>query len=103
MQTYEYRCKSCGYYFEKFQSIKDDPVKECPKCGEPVRKLFSTGAGLIFKGSGFYITDYKRKPPSQDTQPSKADSKSGGAAGEKPPKDSTPGKTSDKESRKKAK
>ena len=64
MPTYEYRCDSCDYYFERFQSIKDDPVKECPKCGEPVRKLFSTGAGLIFKGSGFYITDYKNKKSS---------------------------------------
>lgn len=61
MPTYEYRCTSCDYYFEKFQSIKDEPVKICPKCGEPVRKLFSSSAGLIFKGSGFYITDYKRK------------------------------------------
>ncbi len=60
MPTYEYRCLSCGYYFEKFQSIHDEPVKTCPKCGGKVKKLISTGAGLIFKGSGFYITDYKK-------------------------------------------
>ena len=60
MPTYEYRCTSCDYYFEQFQSIKAEPIKICPKCGEPVRKLFSAGAGLIFKGSGFYITDYKK-------------------------------------------
>jgi putative FmdB family regulatory protein len=63
MPTYEYRCKSCDYYFEQFQSIKDDPVKICPQCGGSVRKLFSPGAGLIFKGSGFYITDYKNNKP----------------------------------------
>jgi putative FmdB family regulatory protein len=60
MPTYEYRCLSCDYYFEKFQSVNDEPVKVCPKCGGEVRKLISTGAGLIFRGSGFYITDYKR-------------------------------------------
>jgi len=60
MPTYEYRCLSCGYYFEKFQSIHDEPVKTCPKCGGKVQKLISSGAGLIFKGSGFYITDYKK-------------------------------------------
>ena len=64
MPTYEYRCDSCDYAFEEFQSIKDDPINECPKCGESVRKLISTGAGLIFKGSGFYITDYKNKKSS---------------------------------------
>ena len=67
MPTYEYRCESCDYYFEKFQSIKDEPIKTCPKCGGPVKKLLSTGVGLIFKGSGFYETDYKHKhssPPS---------------------------------------
>jgi putative FmdB family regulatory protein len=64
MPTYEYHCDSCDHAFEEFQSMKDDPIKECPKCGEPVRKLISAGAGLIFKGSGFYITDYKNKKSS---------------------------------------
>ena len=59
MPTYEYACQKCGYEFEKFQSIKDDPVKRCPKCKGKVVKKFSAGAGLLFKGSGFYITDYR--------------------------------------------
>ncbi|MBN1893000.1 zinc ribbon domain-containing protein [bacterium] len=61
MPTYEYECKSCGHQFERFQKITAKPVRKCPKCGRPVRKLISTGGGLIFKGSGFYITDYARK------------------------------------------
>ena len=61
MPTYEYLCENCGYRFEKFQKIKEEPLKKCPRCGGRVRKLISGGAGLIFKGSGFYITDYKRK------------------------------------------
>ncbi|HHJ53532.1 MAG TPA: zinc ribbon domain-containing protein [Caldithrix abyssi] len=62
MPTYEYVCKDCGYEFEAFQSIKAEPIKVCPKCGghNVVRKI-SAGAGLVFKGSGFYITDYKNK------------------------------------------
>jgi len=59
MPTYEYACQKCSYEFEKFQSMKDEPVKKCPKCKGRVIKKISTGAGLIFKGSGFYITDYR--------------------------------------------
>src|SRR5690242_1109740 len=60
MPTYEYRCEACGNEFEKFQSITSAPIKKCPKCGKNrVKRLISTGAGLIFKGSGFYITDYR--------------------------------------------
>ncbi len=62
MPTYEYKCDSCHHTFEIFQSIKDDPIKKCPNCGKnKLRKLISGGAGLIFKGSGFYLTDYKNK------------------------------------------
>jgi putative FmdB family regulatory protein len=61
MPTYEYECKSCGHQFERFQKMTDKPVKKCPNCGGEVRKLISSGAGLIFKGSGFYITDYASK------------------------------------------
>ena len=62
MPTYEYVCKDCGYEFEEFQSITAEPIKVCPKCGghNVVRKI-SAGGGLVFKGSGFYITDYKHK------------------------------------------
>lgn len=59
MPTYEYECQSCKKVFEKFQSIKDDPIRKCPKCGKRVKRLIGTGAGIIFKGSGFYSTDYR--------------------------------------------
>ena len=60
MPTYEYKCDACGNAFEKFQSMSSAAIKKCPKCGKnKVRRLIGTGAGLIFKGSGFYITDYR--------------------------------------------
>lgn len=59
MPTYEYRCKTCGYEFEEFQSIVDTPLTECPKCTGLVERLISGGGGLLFHGSGFYITDYR--------------------------------------------
>jgi putative FmdB family regulatory protein len=60
MPTYEYECTKCHYTFEEFQKITDKPLRKCPKCRGQLRRLISGGAGLIFKGSGFYITDYKR-------------------------------------------
>jgi putative FmdB family regulatory protein len=60
MPTYEYECRSCKHRFEEFQSITEEPIKVCPKCGKAVRRLFGGGMGIIFKGSGFYTTDYKR-------------------------------------------
>jgi putative FmdB family regulatory protein len=67
MPTYEYSCQKCGQNFEAFQSMRDEPFRECPKalCRLPkwghgkVKRLLGTGAGLIFKGSGFYTTDYR--------------------------------------------
>lgn len=59
MPTYEYECDKCGTTFERFQRITEDPVKKCPECGGPVRRLIGAGAGVIFKGSGFYATDYR--------------------------------------------
>ncbi len=61
MPTYDYVCKDCAETFEIFQSINDDHAEKCPKCMGAVKRVFSPGAGLIFKGSGFYITDYKKK------------------------------------------
>lgn len=59
MPTYEYQCTVCGHRFEKFQSFSADPIKECPVCGEPVKKVIAP-AGIIFKGSGWYINDSKK-------------------------------------------
>lgn len=60
MPTYEYRCGACGHAFERFQKISDDPVRTCPECGEEeAERLISPGGGLVFKGSGFYATDYR--------------------------------------------
>jgi len=61
MPTYEYACNECGHRFEEFQRISADPISICPKCNGSVKRLISAGNGLIFKGSGFYITDYKHK------------------------------------------
>jgi putative FmdB family regulatory protein len=57
MPTYEYECKKCGDSFELFQSMSEEPVKVCPKCGGEARRLINGGAGVIYKGSGFYSTD----------------------------------------------
>ncbi len=64
MPTYEYKCLSCGHRFEIFQKMLDEPIKVCPECGGEVKRLIGGGAGLIFKGSGFYITDYKKNSSS---------------------------------------
>lgn len=61
MPTYEYKCTKCGNIFERFQGIKESPATECPSCKGPVKRLIGTGSGLLFKGSGFYITDYRSK------------------------------------------
>ena len=61
MPTYEYECQKCGHKFEVFQSITAEPLKKCPKCNGKIRRLIGIGAGLIFKGSGFYDTDYRKK------------------------------------------
>jgi len=59
MPTYEYGCKKCGHEFEVFQSMSDAPVNICPVCGGEAERHISAGAGFIFKGSGFYSTDYR--------------------------------------------
>ncbi|MCM8799491.1 MAG: zinc ribbon domain-containing protein [Candidatus Omnitrophica bacterium] len=68
MPTYEYECTNCKYRFEIFQGIKEAPHKFCPKCGSSLKRLIGKGAGIIFKGSGFYATDYRKgKPPKEET------------------------------------
>ncbi len=95
MPTYEYRCPSCGFQFEEFQSILDDPITECPKCHKTTHRIISGGAGLIFKGSGFYETDYKRKGerrPSSDSPLSKKAAASSADTGTAPGAAGTPAK-----------
>jgi putative FmdB family regulatory protein len=73
MPTYEYKCGNCGNEIEVMQSMKDAPLTKCPKCGEEtLKKMISGGAGLIFKGSGFYLTDYKNKSTADSSSKSSA-------------------------------
>jgi putative FmdB family regulatory protein len=81
MPTYEYACQKCGHEFEQFQSMRDEPLKKCPKCKkQSLKRLVGGGAGLIFKGTGFYITDYKKKSCTPDAAPSKPAAPSAPAA-----------------------
>ena len=78
MPTYEYLCDDCGHNFEKFQSITADAIRKCPVCGRnKVRRLIGTGAGLIFKGSGFYQTDYRSETYKKDAKDEKDEISSG--------------------------
>ncbi len=63
MPTYDYECAKCGDTFEYFQKMTDLPLEKCPKCGGEVKRLISAGSGIIFKGKGFYQTDYKSSIP----------------------------------------
>jgi putative FmdB family regulatory protein len=69
MPTYEYQCKNCGHTLEEFQSMSEPPLTTCPECKqETLARVLGLGGGLIFKGSGFYLTDYKSKsssPPAE--------------------------------------
>jgi len=66
MPTYEYECTHCGHNFEISQKMTDRPLEKCPQCNRKIRRLIGTGAGIIFKGSGFYATDYRKKSPPQN-------------------------------------
>jgi len=105
MPTYDYACESCDHQFEQFQSITAKPLKKCPECGRmSLKRLIGSGAGVIFKGSGFYQTDYrtenyKKAKESETSTASKtaSDKKSETAAKEtKPAKESKPAKDSQK-------
>jgi putative FmdB family regulatory protein len=76
MPTYEYKCPKCGTEFERFQKITAPPALPCPKCGSTAERLLSGGAGLVFKGSGFYETDYKR--PSEKAKHQRQQKRDGG-------------------------
>lgn len=89
MPTYDYECPRCGCRFEKFESITAPPAGKCPSCGTPAKRLIGAGAGLIFKGSGFYTTDYRsdsyKKAAARDKEPAASS-----AAGEKSGASKTP-------------
>ncbi len=86
MPTYHYRCRACGHEFEEFQSMSDDPITVCPKCGGETHRLISGGTGFIFKGSGFYATDYKRKGESSKEPSGDKSSSSSSSSSDKEPK-----------------
>jgi putative FmdB family regulatory protein len=68
MPTYEYKCKHCGHSFEEFQAITEESLSTCPKCGKnALARMLGTGGGVIFKGSGFYLTDYRKEKPKEDS------------------------------------
>src|SRR5262245_579906 len=85
MPTYEYECDACGHRFDEFQSMKDEPLKKCPECGKlKLRRLFGAGAAVLFKGSGFYQTDYRSesyKAAAKKAEQSSTDSGSKGTDG----------------------
>jgi putative FmdB family regulatory protein len=77
MPTYEYRCTDCGHEFEEFQLMTEPPLDKCPECGGRAERVISGGAGFLFKGSGFYITDYRSesyKKAAEKDKPSPAES-----------------------------
>src|SRR5712692_7543239 len=88
MPTYEYQCDACEHNFDEFQSMTDKPLKKCPKCGKRrLRRIFGTGAAILFKGSGFYQTDYRSesyksaaKADQEAAKPSSTTSTDGAAA-----------------------
>ena|SRR6056297_1205955 len=88
MPTYDYECKQCGYTFEHFQSMSDNPLVECPECRGALRRLIGGGMGIIFKGSGFYVTDNrsgnktetKSKPSTDKPQTSEGSVSKGGGS-----------------------
>jgi len=87
MPTYEYECQKCHHTFERFQSIKDKPLSRCPECRGKLKKLIGSGAGIIFKGSGFYETDYRS---SSYKAAEKKERSSDGGASDKASGDKTP-------------
>jgi putative FmdB family regulatory protein len=85
MPTYDYKCTACNLRFEEFQSMKDKPLKKCPACGKyALERLIGTGAALIFKGSGFYQTDYRTESYKKGAEADAPPSKSGDAAASEP-------------------
>jgi putative FmdB family regulatory protein len=79
MPTYDYRCKSCSHKWEEWQSMTAQPTKKCPSCGKPkAERVIGPGAGLLFRGSGFYITDYRSDSYKKAAKAESGSSESGG-------------------------
>jgi len=97
MPTYDYKCDNCNNIFEFFQSMKDDPMTLCPECGhEELKKQVSLPAGLIFKGTGFYLTDYAKKKTSPSTNSSNTSTESNTAKSDSKPSNDKPEKKESK-------
>jgi len=79
MPTYEYRCPE-GHRFEVFQKMSDDPAASCPECGAAAERLISAGAGFLFKGGGFYITDYRSSDYKEKASKDASSSSDGGGS-----------------------
>ena len=93
MPTYEYQCKACGHTLEEFHSITEPPLTRCPKCDtDNLVRVMGTGVGLIFRGTGFYLTDYKKSGGSTTT-PGKQGGKSPGETKESKPEATKTGST----------
>ena len=91
MPTYDYECDACGHRFELYQSITADPERKCPACKKlKLRRLIGTGAAVVFKGSGFYQTDYRSDSYRKGAEAAKKASDGGGAAGSTKPADAAP-------------
>ena len=106
MPTYDYRCNACGHEFELFQSMSDKVKRKCPKCNKPtLERLIGTGAALLFKGSGFYQTDYRSESYKKAASADKPESKSDGKPDSKPETkpDARPAKKKDAKGDKKPK
>ena len=96
MPTYDYQCGACNHQWELFQSMNDSPVKSCPKCKKrKAKRLLGLGAGLIFKGTGFYETDYKKKSGGEKSEGSSESKSSDSGSSDK----SSPSKETKKESK----
>ena len=91
MPTYDYECDACGHRFELYQSISADPQRKCPACKKlKLRRLIGTGAAVVFKGSGFYQTDYRSDSYKKSAAADSGSSSSGSSSTEKPSSEKTP-------------
>ncbi|HMP78851.1 MAG TPA: zinc ribbon domain-containing protein [Pirellulaceae bacterium] len=106
MPTYDYQCDACGHTFEEFQKITDEPLTKCPQCKKKkLRRLIGTGAAIVFKGSGFYQTDYRsesyrkaaasEQPAGNETAAGKSDKSSADGSTTKPTDSNSPSNSTD--------